>query len=88
MEEMLEKEEHPAEVHPEEGEDDFPWDLDLPGAESSENAASGDKPAVKGVRPAEGMPLPEKGFGSLTLRERAAFFREDPEGYKRARNVF
>lgn len=80
MEEMLEKEEHPAEVHPEEGEDDFPWDL--------EEDVPAEKPAVKGVRPAEGMPLPERGFGSLSLRERAVLFREDPEGYKRARNVF
>ncbi|MBQ4050265.1 MAG: hypothetical protein IJD13_01410 [Oscillospiraceae bacterium] len=78
MEEMLEKEECP--------EDEIPWDDDLPSAEEIPPERE-EKPAVKGVRPAEGMPLPEKGFGSLSLWERAALFRDDPEGYKRARNV-
>ena len=43
------------------------------------------KPKVEGVRPAEGMPLPEKGLAGMSLWERARLFADDPDGYRTAR---
>ena len=44
------------------------------------------KPRVEGVRPAEGIPLPDKEMGRMGLWERARFFADDPDGYRTARS--
>lgn len=58
-------------------------------AEGSAEEAPAEAPApkVEGVRPAEGMPLPEKAFSAMTLAERAKLFADDPDGYRLARGL-
>lgn len=56
-------------------------------APAEEVPAEAPAPKVEGVRPAEGMPLPEKAFSAMTLAERAKLFADDPDGYRLARGL-
>ena len=59
---------------------------EMPEENAAETAAEEPvRPKVEGVRPAEGMPLPEKGLAGMNLWERARLFADDPDGYRTAR---